>query len=126
MSIVNSINCHEEPILDSTNDVAAPGSNAAATITYAAGGAGVQHVISGIAWSFSATPAAATNLSIQDGSGNTVFSIDITSAGAGVVNFSPPKKGTANSQMIITLAAGGSGVTGKLSVLGHWTEGPNP
>jgi hypothetical protein len=126
MSIANAINQHELPILDSTSDVSAPASNTAAAITYAAGAAGVQHCISGIAWSFSTAPTVATNLSIQDGSGNTVFSIDITAAGPGAINFIPPKKGTAATQMIITLAAGGSGVTGKLSILGHWTEGPNP
>jgi hypothetical protein len=105
----------------STNDAATPSSNTAAVVTYAAAGANVSHVINGIAWSYSAAPTAG-NLKIEDGSGNVVFSIDITSAGAGFFPFPAAKKGTANTAMIVTLAAGGSAVTGKVSVLCHWTQ----
>jgi hypothetical protein len=124
MSIANSVNVHEEPILDSQNDVNAPAANTAAVVTYAAGAAGVQHCISGIAWSYSAAPTGG-NLQITDG-GNVAFSLDITAAGPGVINFSPPKKATAASALVITLAAGGAAISGKLSILSHWTEGPNP
>ncbi len=105
----------------STSDAAAPASNTAAQITYAAAGAGVSHAISGVAWSYSAAPTGG-NLKIEDGSGNTVFTMDITAAGSGFIPFPVPKKGSANTALIVTLAAGGSGVTGKVSVLGHWTE----
>lgn len=101
-------------------DVATPGSNAAAVVTYAAV-ADSYHVVSGLAWSYSNTPTGG-NLKIEDGSGTTVFSVDITTGGAGFLPFSPYKRGTTNTAMIVTLAAGGSGITGKLSVVNHWSE----
>lgn len=102
-----------------TGDVHAPGSNAAAVVTYAAV-AGECHVISGIAWSYvGGTPVG--NLKVEDGS-STVFSMDISSAGAGFIPLLPFKKGTVATAMTVTLAAGGSGVTGKVSILNHWTE----
>lgn len=125
MSISNSVNTHEEPIAASTSDANAPASNTAAQVSYAAGGSGVAHCISGIAWSYSGAPTGG-NLLIEDGAGNTVFTMDITAAGAGVVYFTPPKKGSANTLLRITLAAGGAGITGKISILNHWTEGPGP
>jgi hypothetical protein len=125
MSIANSINVHEEPILDSTNDAVSGAAGASAAITYAAGGAGVQHCIGGVAWSYSAAPTGG-GLKIEDGSGNIVFQIDITAAGPGFIPFTPPRKGAANTALIVTLFAPGGAVVGKLSVLGHWTEGPNP
>lgn len=105
----------------STSDVHAPASNTAAVVTYAAAGSGVSNVIGGIAWSYNATPTAG-NLKVEDGSGNTVFTVDITAAGPGFFIFPRPKKGTANTALIITLAAGGSGVSGKVSVSSHWLE----
>jgi hypothetical protein len=125
MSVANAINQHETPIAASTSDVATPASNTAAQVSYAAGGSGVNHCISGIAWSYSGDPTGG-NLLVEDGAGNTIFSMDITKGGAGVIYFTPPKKGSANTLFRVTLAAGGSGITGKVSVLGHWTEGPAP
>jgi hypothetical protein len=124
MSIPNSINSHEEPVAVSTSDTA-QATNASATITYPAQGAGKSNCLGCLYWSFSATPSSAATLSIQDGSGNTVFQIQITSAGAGFVPFAPPKKGSANTQMIITLTAGGSGIVGTVSAT-QWVEGPGP
>src|SRR5947209_7971219 len=125
MSVSNAINQHETPIAASTSDANLPASNTAAVITYAAGSAGVQHCLSGVAWSYSAAPTNG-NLKIEDGSGNTIFSVDITAAGPGFIPFNPPKKGTAATALIITLAAGGTGISGKINACGHWTEGPNP
>jgi hypothetical protein len=85
----------------------------------------VQHCLAGVAWSFSATPAAAAALQVKDGN-NVLFNIDITAAGPGFIPFTPPKRGSANTVMTITLAAGGSGVVGKVNGVGHWTEGPGP
>ena len=124
MSIPNSVNVHEEPLSGSAADVAAPAANTQAQVQYAAGGAGVVHTIGGIAWSYSAAPTGG-NLQISDGA-NVIFNMDITAAGAGFIPFTPPKKGTANTTLTITLAAGGTGVSGKVSVLSHWTEGPGP
>jgi hypothetical protein len=105
----------------STTDVSAPASNTAAVVTYAAV-SDRRHAVSGVAWSYSAAPTGG-NLKIEDGSGTTVFSLDITAAGPGAFYFSPsPKVGSLNTALILTLAAGGSGVSGKLSVLGHWKE----
>lgn len=101
-------------------DIHAPAANTAAVVTYAAT-AGVSHVIKGIAYSYSAAPTGG-NLKVEDGSGTVVFSMDITAAGPGFIPFDAAKKGTVNTAMIVTLAAGGVGVTGKVSVLGHWTQ----
>ena len=55
-----------------------------------------------------------------NGSGTTVFSLDITAAGPG---FLPLEKlGTPNTAMIITLAAGGVGISGKVCVGQHWIQ----
>jgi hypothetical protein len=105
----------------STSDVHAPASNTAAVLTYAAGGAGVSHVIDTVAWSYSGGDPTGGNLKIENGSGQTIFSVDITSQGPGFFPFPRPKKGTANTALIITLAAGGSGITGKINA-NHWTE----
>lgn len=102
-------------------NVHAPASNTAAVITYAAGGAGVSHTLGGVAWSYSGVPTSG-NLKIEDGSGTTAFSVDVTAAGPGFIPFTPALKGTANTAMIITLAAGGSGVTGKVNGMGKGTE----
>lgn len=102
----------------SPGDVHAPTSNTAAVVTYAAV-TGKSHNLEGVAWSYSAAPTGG-NLKIEDSAGNTVFTIDITSAGAGFFPFR--KRGTEGRVMTITLAAGGAGVTGKVSVLGHTTD----
>lgn len=102
-------------------DIHAPAANTAAVVTYAAGAAGVHHVISGVAWSYAGAAPTGGNLKIEDGSGTTVFSIDITAEGPGFFTFPVPKAGSAATAMIVTLAAGGAGVTGKVSVLNHWT-----
>jgi len=106
----------------STSDVHVPSSNTAAVLTFSAAGGGISHALSGVAWSYSGGDPTGGNLKIEDGSGNVVFSVDITSQGPGFFPFPRPKKGTANTAMIITLAAGGSGVTGKVNALNHWTE----
>ena len=102
-------------------DVHAPASNTAAVVTYAAV-ADKAHAITGIMWSYSGGDPTGGNIKIEDGSGNTVFSLDITAKGPGFLPFEPAKKGTANTAMIVTLAAGGSGVSGKVSIPNHWSE----
>ncbi len=103
-----------------TGDVATPVSNTAAVVTYVAV-LNHSHYIDGIAWSYAGGNPTGGNLKIEDGAG-VVFSMDITSAGAGFIPFSRPKYGTVGNAMTITLAAGGGGVTGKVSVINHWTE----
>jgi hypothetical protein len=107
VSIINNI-------VGAAADVHAPTSNTAAVVTYAAS-ATSKHVIHAVAWSYNATPTNG-NLKIEDVSGTTIFSVDITAAGPGWFTFAPPIIGAAvNTAMIVTLAAGGSGVTGKVS-----------
>ena len=74
-----------------------------------------------MAWSYNATPTDGT-LYIEDGVGNVVFRVDIPIAGSGAVYFNPPRHGWLNTALIITLEAGGTDVTGKVSVTGHWKE----
>ena len=83
-------------------------------------GAGVSNVLALVAWSYDNTPTAGS-LTIEDGSGTTVFKVDITAAGPGFIPFDPPLKGTANTALIATLAAGGAGVSGIVN-LHTWTE----
>lgn len=103
-----------------TADVHAPASNTAAVITYAAPGAGFRHVLSGVAWSYDADPTAGS-LTITDG-GNTIFKIAVTNKGPGFIPFDPPKMAGDNAALVITLAAGGSGITGVVNALGHWVS----
>jgi hypothetical protein len=97
-----------------------PAANTAAVVTKAAAGAGISNVLALVAWSYDADPTAGS-LTIEDGSGTTVFKVDITTGGPGFFAFSPPLKGTANTALIATLAAGGGSVSGIVS-LHTWTE----
>lgn len=104
----------------SSGDSAHPASNTAAAVTYAAL-PGFFHVLGQIFGSLDVAPAAGVNLKVEDVSGTTVFSIDLSAAGPFSFTFSPAKQAQAqNTAMIVTLAAGGSGVTGKLNCT-HWT-----
>ena len=96
-----------------------PAANTAAVVTKAAAGAGVANVLALVAWSYDGDPTAGS-LTIADGA-STVFKVDITAGGPGFFAFSPPLKGTANTALVATLAAGGSGVSGIVS-LHTWTE----
>lgn len=102
-----------------TSDVHAPSSNTAAVLTYAAV-SDRRHVLSGVAFSYSAAPTNG-NLKIENGSGTTVFNLDISAAGPGFIPFDPPLEGSLNTALIITLAAGGSGISGKVNALSHWS-----
>jgi hypothetical protein len=86
-----------------------PAANTAATQTIAAV-VGKRHVLFKIAYSYSAAPTGG-RLSVTDG-GTTVFDVDITLAGPGAFTLMEPMG--INSEMIVTLAAGGVGITGKL------------
>lgn len=106
----------------SASDVNLPAANTAAVVTYAAV-SGYRHCISGVAWSYSGGTPTGGNLLVEDISGTTVFSIDITDQGAGFFIFPKPKISAApGTALIITLAAGGAGITGKVSIPNHWLE----
>lgn len=70
-------------------------------VTYAAAAAGVSHALSGIAWSYSAHPTGG-NL---NGAGSVVFPLDIARGGPGFIPFAQSKKGSANTALVVTLAA---------------------
>jgi len=114
-------NTRTNPIRVSTSDVHAPAANTAAVVTYAASTTGGAHIINGIGYSYSAAPTGG-NLKVEDGSGNTVLSLDITEAGTRFIPFQNAVKGSVNTALIITLSAGGGSVVGKLSVLGHYVD----
>lgn len=111
----------EAAVSAAVSDVAAPAVNTAAVVNYGAV-AGQRHVITGIAWSYAGGVPAGGNLRVEDGAGNVVFNMDIAVQDSRVVTFPKPKKGSVNTAMIVTLAAGGAAVTGKISVLNHYTE----
>ena len=112
----------EGPVAAAAADVHAPAVNTAAVVTYIAVAA-VKHHITGVAWSYDGGIPINGNLLIEDVAATDVFTMDITEEGPGFVVFPKPKQSAAvNTAMIITLAAGGAGVTGKLSILNHWTE----
>ena len=93
-----------------------PAANTAAVVTIAYA-AGRRVKVSGIAWSYDGSPAAATTLSAAI-DGSTVWGVDIVAAGPGDVTFAPPIDFTpATTSVVFTLPAGGAGVSGKLNVL---------
>lgn len=119
LSLTGEVGVTKTAIAAVPADCSLPAANTAAVVTYAASPT-ASHVISGVAWSYDQTPAGG-NIKVEDGAGNVIFSIDVPTAGAGVVYFWPGKQGTINTALVVTLSAGGVGVTGKLDVIGHWT-----
>lgn len=101
-----------------------PAANTAAVVNIAAD-AQEYWVIDSIEWSYDAAPTGG-NLLVTIG-GTTVFSVDITAAGPGHFDWSnAPRyttgtgagggKPTLNEAVVVTLAAGGASVTGKVNV----------
>ena len=105
-----------------TSDVHAPAANTAAVVTYPAIPWAI-HVIGGVAWGYSGGDPTGGSIKVEDGSGNVIFGpIPITAAGAGAFYFPMTKRNAAvNRALIITLAAGGGGITGVLSIIDHGT-----
>jgi hypothetical protein len=97
-----------------------PAANTAAVVTLVAGGAGVSNVVGMVGWSYDGIPAGGS-LTIENGAGTTIFKVDITTTGSGFLPFSPPIRGSVNTAMVLTLAAGGGGISGIVSVHA-WTE----
>lgn len=95
-----------------------PAANTAAVITLAAI-TGQRQVINLVAWSYSGTPTGG-NLKIEDDT-TSVLDLDITASGPGSIIFGAANEdgGLASSldkKLVITLAAGGTGITGKVHV----------
>jgi hypothetical protein len=71
-----------------------------------------------LTWSLDVAPSAGVNLKVESPSGTTIFSIDVSTQGVGFIPFSGScLAGAYGKDVIVTLAAPGSGVTGKLSVI---------
>lgn len=119
LRVRDPLSVSQAPFQGFTNDVVDPGSsNADATITYTAD-PGNAHVIGEIHYSYDGTPTGG-NLTIEDGdNGNLICDLDITAGGPGRVIFTWPIYGTGGWEMVVTLAAGGSGVTGKIGRIAH-------
>jgi hypothetical protein len=85
--------------------------NASSVITLAAV-VGQRRIVESVQWSYSAAPIAG-NLQITDGV-NVYLDLDVTAAGAGGLTMCITT--LINTPLTVTLAAGGSGVIGKLAV----------
>ena len=110
------------PSVASSANVHAPAVATAAVITKTAVAA-VKHVIGRVVWSYTGGLPVGGNLKIEDVSGTTVFSIDICDEGPGEFDFGGGIKSAAvNTAMIVTLASGGAGITGKVNIPVYRTE----
>ncbi len=96
-------------------DRSAPASNTAAVVTLAADATSVN-ILEGIDCSYSGTPSAGSFIRVEDGSGNTVWQLTLGAAGPYSFRFDPPRAGSNNTALIVTLSAGGVGVSGVLNV----------
>lgn len=109
-----------EPVSGYMGDVSAPAANTAATVTYAAI-AGQRHVVTGFALSYYGGIPTGGNVMVTS-DGVIIFNMDVAEEGAGEIIFPSPKSGGVGAALVITLTAGGAGITGKLNILNHWTE----
>jgi hypothetical protein len=117
----NNIGDVDEAAIDcSTADIHVPAVNTAAVVTYGAT-PGLRHCLTGVGYSYSNGIPTGGRLTITD-AGNTVFDIDIVEEGAGAILFPKPKRCTSGSAAVVTLAAGGAGIQGKVNVINHWYE----
>jgi len=112
---------HPLAVAGSADNVAA-GSAGAASILTITGQTGRNVIISQIAWSYSSAP---TNggITIKDSAGSpvTYFNLDITAAGPDGWTFSPPLSIAAGLNAVITLAAPGGSIQGRVYANG-WVQ----
>lgn len=99
----------------SANYVHAPAVNIPAVVTLVAAGAGICNVVHQVTWSYSEDPAGG-NIKVEDGA-TTIFTVDIPIGGPGPIPMRPGVKGSPNTAMVITLAAGGATCSGKVNVI---------
>jgi hypothetical protein len=97
--------------------------NTAQTVTQAAAGAGLRNMLTGLTVSWSgAAPAAGANVQVKDGA-TVIWDAYIGQAGAtqgsNDFEFTAPLRGTANTALSVTVAAGGAGATTKVSAQGQ-------
>lgn len=104
----------DEPIKQLSTDKTTAAANTAVVQTYTAE-TGRQHVLAAVLASYSAAPTGG-RLTIEDAAGNVVFDADIIAGGLTPFYFDPPLAGSPGAALIITLAAGGGSVVGKLNL----------
>lgn len=104
----------QQGVVRTQSDVNVPASNTAAVLTYSAV-AGKRHVLDGVTWSYSGAPTGG-RITITS-AGVTVFDVDVTAGGPGYLPFPRPLAGLVNAALVVTLAAGGSGVVGKINAV---------
>lgn len=97
-----------------TNETATGAGGAATTITLDAE-TDIAHTVREVHYSYSAAPTGG-GLTIKDGATDVIFDVHVTAAGPGSVLFGSGKQGTSGRSMVITLAAPGGAVVGKLNV----------
>lgn len=90
------------------------GANAAVTVTLI-GKPFQRHHIHQITWSYDDAPAAAAVLTASGLEGDNL-GFNITAGGPGGLALPPSSYGKVNTNVVVTLGPGGSGVTGKLNV----------
>lgn len=110
----------QKPIKAVVGNLNAPAVDTNAVVTLTAI-ADKGHVLQQVTYSYHGAAPTAGSLIVEDGLGTTVFDVDITNAGEASLEFNPPIKGSKNTALVITLAAGGATVTGKVNV-GHYTD----
>lgn len=97
------------------------GTAAAVKITLAAR-EGQRWSIGGVAWSYEggtlSTDAELNIWGISTASSNIIFSVDINDDGAGFIIPAEPFKFASNQAIVFELESGGTGVVGKLNILG--------
>jgi hypothetical protein len=97
--------------------VAEPAANAAAVVTLTPVDANELFVVDHIAFSYSGTPTAG-RLTVEIG-GVVICKLDITTGGPGPIDWQRGLCGKPGETIVITLAAGGSGIAGLLNVSYH-------
>lgn len=109
---------HKPSLPLSANHNNAPSAHTAAVVTFDADTTR-KNVITSLIFGYSGgTPVG--SIKVEDGSGTTVFGpIPVAGQGTWQIKFDPPLAGSTNTALIVTLADGGSGVTGAVYANGY-------
>lgn len=104
----------------STTQQATGSAGAAAAVTLSAPGSGKRWAVWGIVWSYDAAPTGG-KVTLTVG-GTTVIEFSVTSQGPGFIPFALPMTGGDNQAIVLTLAAPGGAVVGRIGFVHAWTE----
>jgi hypothetical protein len=116
---MNGLRIMDAPYLQGlATDLSTPAANTEAIVSYAAD-ADTYHVLETIHFSYSASPAAGSKVSVEF-DGVEVFAAYVTNGGPGPLCLSPALISPKGALMTVKLSAGGSGILGSL-VCRHFT-----